>query len=345
MAYHESRTTTSTGSFNGAWSDAHDPDRYAEAAARFGFYEEDEGPALRRSGNKAQGKPSAKTRSDAAVISQLAAGGDSLDDDFKITYVPAKHEAVWLNDSLRPFAERAILKDVLALVKGGKEANVYLCEAEPATGLDLIAAKVYRPRQFRNLRNDKMYREGRELLDSKGAPIKSQDNREMRAINNKSAFGQSLMHGSWLMHEYLTLENLHRAGLPVPKPIASGENALLMHYVGSRYQPAPLLHAVTLDQSEAQPLFDEVMRSVEVMLAHGMIHGDLSAYNILYWEGRITLIDFPQVTFATSNSKAYVILRRDVQRICDYFGLYGVQADPAAITDRIWTRYVRLPIG
>ena len=342
MAFHESRTTSSISNSNGPWSNSHDADKYAEAAARFGFADDHEPAGARRTGGKSAKKPpTARTDS---VVQQLAAGGDSLDDRFEISYHPARYEAVWLKDSLRPFAERAILKDVLALVKGGKEANVYLCESEPATGHGLIAAKVYRPRQFRNLRNDKMYREGRELLDSRGMPIKDRDSRPMRAIKNKSAFGQQLIHGSWLMHEYFTLENLSKLGLPVPKPISAGENALLMHYVGNRHQPAPLLHAVALETREAQPLFDEVMHCVETMLAHGMIHGDLSAYNILYWQGRITLIDFPQVTFAESNSKAYPILRRDVQRVCDYFAQQGVQADPAAITDRLWLKHVRLPI-
>jgi RIO kinase 1 len=252
---------------------------------------------------------------------------------------------VWLRDSLRPFAERAILSDVLALVKGGKEANVYLCQATETAGNGLIAAKVYRPRQFRNLRNDKMYREGRELIDSRGVTIRNRNSRQMRAINKKTDFGQELTHISWLMHEYATLSKLHLLGAATPRPISSAENAILMEFVGDRRRAAPVLHAVSLGTVEARRLFTEVMRNVTLMLAHGMIHGDLSAYNILYWEGRVTLIDFPQVTLTEANSNAYAILHRDIERVCDYFALQGVECDAQQLTDSLWDQYVRLPRG
>ena len=76
-------------------------------------------------------------------------------------YVPARFEAAWLRASIASFYEEEWISDVLASVKGGKEANVYRCQAHPNTGEQLLAAKVYRPRQFRNLRNDKAYRDGR----------------------------------------------------------------------------------------------------------------------------------------------------------------------------------------
>jgi RIO kinase 1 len=102
-----------------------------------------------------------------------------------------------------------------------------------------------------------------------------------------------------------------------------------------------VLHSVSLSPREAGPLCDEVLRNVELMLAHGMIHGDLSAYNILYWEGKITLIDFPQVTMSESNHNAYRIFARDVRRVCEYFAAQGVQRDADAITRQLWSRYVR----
>jgi RIO kinase 1 len=82
------------------------------------------------------------------------------------------------------------------------------------------------------------------------------------------------------------------------------------------------------------------MRNIELMLQHNMIHGDLSAYNILYWQGCITLIDFPQVTMALTNTSAYAILRRDVQRICEYFALQGFEREATPIVDRLWWKYV-----
>jgi RIO kinase 1 len=100
---------------------------------------------------------------------------------------------------------------------------------------------------------------------------------------------------------------------------------------------------VDLEPQEASSLFQEVLRNIDLMLQHDLIHGDLSAYNILYWEGEITLIDFPQVVNLHANSKARFILQRDIQRICEYFSQQGVEDDPAAIMDGFWRRYVGEP--
>ncbi|MGL4650155.1 MAG: RIO1 family regulatory kinase/ATPase [Caldilineaceae bacterium] len=322
-----------------------DDDEYDALARHFGVADEvDNEGVWRTPGRKAKKKP-------AEIARELAAGPESIDDRFEITYTPARYEAIWLNDSLRPFAERALIDDVLALVKGGKEANVYMCRATAATGQPaggeadarLVAAKVYRPRAFRNLRNDKMYREGRELLNDKGIAIKARDNREMRAIGKKTDFGQELTHISWLMHEFVTMQRLHAAGADVPAVLASGPNAILMEFVGDRRQAAPVLHGVSLEPGEARRLFHQVMRNIDKMLSLRMIHGDLSAYNILYWQGRITLIDFPQVTFAEANSNAWKILQRDVQRVCDYFAAQGVESDPQQLARRMWDQHIGLP--
>jgi RIO kinase 1 len=312
-------------------------DEYDYLAARFQLNTDEDSSArggkLRKKGKQPnQGKPGAN-RADAQP---------KLEDAFHTTYRPARYEEGFLKESLQPFVTQTLIDDVLALVKGGKEANVYLCQAAPHLDVELIAAKVYRPRQFRNLRNDVTYREGRELVNSLGITIKNQDNREMRAIHKKTSFGAELTHVSWLMHEHITLDRLYKLGAAVPKPMGVGENAILMTYVGDRGRPAPLLHGVSLSQREAEPLCDEVLRNVELMLANGMIHGDLSAYNILYWEGKVTLIDFPQVTMSESNHNAYRIFQRDVQRVCEYFAMQGVERDADAIVRRLWARYVRL---
>jgi RIO kinase 1 len=102
---------------------------------------------------------------------------------------------------------------------------------------------------------------------------------------------------------------------------------------------APTLNTVRLDPDEATPLFDEALRNVELLLAFGMIHGDLSAYNILYWEGRIALIDFPQATDIANNPNARAILRRDIARLCQYFAQQGDHRNPLAIADDLWRRY------
>ena len=101
----------------------------------------------------------------------------------------------------------------------------------------------------------------------------------------------------------------------MPRPYAVSENAILMAYVGDGGRAAPTLHETDIDPREATRLFDVVMDNVERMMRYGVIHGDLSAYNILYWEGDITLIDFPQVTDIHANPHAGRILQRDLRRV------------------------------
>lgn len=258
----------------------------------------------------------------------------------EITYTPARFEGGWLLDSLRNFFLQDLITDVVAQVKGGKEASVYRCVPHSSVRGEWVAAKVYRPRQFRNLRNDAMYREGRQILtDEDGKPADPRDDRIIRAIGKKTAFGAQVQHTSWLMHEYTTLQKLYDAGAAVPRPVAVDQNAILMGYVGDGSRAAPTLHETGLDPAEAETLFRETLHNIEVLLEQGYIHGDLSAYNILYWEGEITLIDFPQVTSAQGNRNARKILHRDVRRVCDYFARYGVACDANAITDQLWSRY------
>jgi RIO kinase 1 len=277
-------------------------------------------------------------------LSKLVEATDTLEGGFETTYKPSRHERTWLLQSLGPFYEQSLINDVLASVKGGKEASVYRCRTHPsaleAVGAPLVAAKVYRPREFRNLRNDKMYREGRPVLTAEGRAVKNTDTRIMRALGKKTEFGMQVQHTSWLMYEFTTLEQLHRSGAAVPKPIAAAENALLMGYEGDEQVAAPALNEVALDQEEATQLFREVKRNIELLLSQDLIHGDLSAYNILYWEGRVTLIDFPQVTNARTNAHAEAIFWRDVTRVCEYFQRLGVRCDAEQVAADLWSRYI-----
>ena len=161
--------------------------------------------------------PKAK-RSGKESVAELTDSAQGLEAGFVTTYKPARFEAVWLLSSLRSFYDQAMITDVVAQVKGGKEASVYRCVAHPSTGVDYLAAKVYRPRMFRNLRNDKIYREGRRILGPDGKTPKERDVRLQRALDKGTAFGAQMSHTSWLMHEFTTLDKLYRAGAAVPKP-------------------------------------------------------------------------------------------------------------------------------
>jgi RIO kinase 1 len=314
------------------------------AVDKYEYYEDLFDPQM--TDRKARRGPNAyrgpkKTR--AQIVAELTDDLSDVDLGFSTTYQPSRHESGWLLSSLHRFYDEGLITDVLALIKGGKEASVYCCVAHPALGIDLLAAKVYRPRMFRNLRNDKMYREGREVLTAGGRPAGKQAGTFARAIRNKTTFGLQAAHTSWLMHEYTALEQLYKAGASVPRPIAPGDNALLMSYHGDEREAAPTLNTLDLEQGEAEELFQEVLRNIDLMLQQDLIHGDLSAFNILYWEGKVTLIDFPQIVNLHSNRKARYILQRDIQRVCEYFARQGVRCDPAAIMDEFWGRYVHEP--
>ena len=257
---------------------------------------------------------------------------------FTPTFHASRHERRWIMDSLGGFYESNLILDVLSQVKGGKEATVYCCVAHPSTGVEYLAGKVYRPRMFRTLSNDALYREGRSAVDQQGKQVR--DARALRAIAKKTRHGQALLHGSWLQNEYETMAILERAGVPVPKLYGFGNNAILMEYLGEPGAPAPALDQVVLPTAEARSLFDQLIESIRLMLANNRVHGDLSAYNVLYWEGQIRIIDFPQAVDPYFNPSAYTLFVRDVKRICQYFARYGVRhgssANPAELAAELW---------
>lgn len=264
-------------------------------------------------------------------------GQDDSSRSFNFTYSAARFESWWLLESLGDFYEHQWISDVLMRLKGGKEASVYLCRSGPAIERPLVAAKVYRPRSLRNLKNDGQYRTGRQDLDESGNVIV--DDGALHAMKKRTAYGEELRHQSWIAYEFQTLEMLHAAGADVPRPYAMEKNAILMDFIGDLDSAAPTLNGVVLDPDEVAPLFDRVLHNIDLLLTHDRIHGDLSAYNILYWEGDITLIDFPQVVQPESNPAAWSIFLRDVTRICQYFVSQGVRRDARKLAAELWTSH------
>ncbi len=262
---------------------------------------------------------------------------DDSSANFKFTYKAARFEEWWLLESIGGFYEHQWISDVLLRLKGGKEASVYLCRSGAAVEAPLVAAKVYRPRSLRNLKNDGQYRAGRGDLDENGHVIV--DSGALHAMAKRTAYGEELRHQSWIAFEFETLEMLHAAGAAVPKPYAMEKNAILMDYVGELGNAAPPLNSVILDPDEATPLFERVIHNVDLLLSNRRIHGDLSAYNILYWDGDIALIDFPQVVPPESNPAAWTIFLRDVTRVCQYFASQGVKRDARKLAADLWTSH------
>jgi len=259
--------------------------------------------------------------------------------DYEFTYDASRHEREWIVNSLGLFYEMQWFADILRLVKGGKEASVYQCLASTVSPVEsrFIAAKVYRPRRFRNLRQDHIYREGREELDESGNVIIKE--KMLNAIRHRSEYGRNLMHTSWLEHEYKTMQILHAAGADIPKPYASGKNAILMDFIGNAEMAAPTLNTIDLDPVEARLLFERVVYNIEVLLKNERVHADLSAFNILYWEGEIMLIDFPQAISPNENQNAYMIFERDLRRICEYFVRQGVEVVYQDLAKKLWQTY------
>jgi len=259
--------------------------------------------------------------------------------EFDPTFTASKHEREWILDSLGGFYDDQLIRDVLYCTKGGKEATVYCCEAHPSTGLELVAAKVYRPRKFRAMRNDAVYREGRDILDVSGKVLR--DRRSKFAVKRGTRRGREMKAKSWLQHEYQTLRILHEAGSDVVKPLAASGNAILMEYVGDAGFGAPTLHEVSLERDEAQSMFERLLWNVEVFLKCDRIHADLSAYNVLYWQGDFRIIDLPQAIYPSTNLNAFFMLARDIERLCRYFARQGVEANAFDLTDGIWQRFMR----
>jgi RIO kinase 1 len=314
-------------------------DKY-EAYERFEDFEEYAG-VVGSAHRYAKERPRKKKPTPAAARAQLSDFDDSISawvPSYAAALDPRHHERQWLIDSIGPFYRDNVISDVTHRVKGGKEANVYRCTAHPAAGVPFIAAKLYRPRELRTLKNDAVYKAGRQLRGEDGKLMKGR--REKLALAQKSTFGKQLDMTWWIGNEFSTQQALFEAGAAVPRPIAHQGNAILMDYVGDERMAAPTLIDSAPDRDEAAELFDLIMDNVALMLQLHRVHGDLSPYNILHWDGRIVIIDFPQMVDARTNPHAYELLRRDVARVCAYFARFGVRADAERLARDLWLPYM-----
>jgi len=222
------------------------------------------------------------------------------------------------------------ITDVLYVVRSGKEATVYCCRGADASGGGLVAAKVYRPLERRNFHNDAVYQTGRDAILS---------SRSKRALANKSRHGRDVQYGTWINAEFQTMRMLHEAGADVPEVFSRSNGAILMQYFGDEAAAAPMLNRVTLPRENADSFLRQIIDNVSLWLANDLIHGDLSPYNLLYWENRIVAIDFPQAVDARVNPAARSLLHRDLENVCGHFSKYGIRADAARIANALWANY------
>jgi RIO kinase 1 len=232
------------------------------------------------------------------------------------------------HDAISHFLDEGLISKAERIIKTGKEASVHLCRGNPSTtGEALLALKVYHPLDRRNFRDESLYHDGEWIKE-----------RRIRvALEKKSRFGREVQGAIWVNREWDTLRALEGVGASVPRAVAATDDAILMTYIGDEARAAPQLRAHRPGREEAEDLFRQVIRAVETMLFVNVIHGDLSAYNVLVWEGRATVIDLPQAVDPRKNRHAFDLLERDVVRICEFFARHGVRSSPHEIATDLWT--------
>jgi RIO kinase 1 len=233
-----------------------------------------------------------------------------------------------MHDPLDPLLADGVIDEIVARLKGGKEADVWLVRA----GGQTVAAKVYKARQARSFKNDAAYKEGRKVRNT----------RTQRAMDRGSRFGQAAAEDAWKEKESDALFRLHAAGVRVPRPVLFHEGVLLMEVVVDAHgHPAPRLVDAPIGREQAAGIYADVRRQAIGMLVSGLIHGDLSPYNVLLGHQGPVVIDLPQVVDAAHNSQAEKFFLRDldgIRRFC-------LSIDPALSGEgdarEIWQAYVR----
>ena len=234
---------------------------------------------------------------------------------------------------LESFGSQGLITDVLGPIGSGKEATVYSCVAHPTVGVERLAAKVYRSDRFKAFRGIGGY------AGTRG----HRDTRSTRAMQTGTAVGRRMAHHEWVGWEWEVLCRVHDAGADVPEPLARSADAILMEHIGDGAGPAPKLRAVALDADAARGALERLLRNVEIFLDCHLVHGDLSEYNILWWEGRPWVIDVPQSVDARSHGDAFQYLSRDVANLERCFRAHAISTHGAA--RRLWSHYVRGSLG
>jgi RIO kinase 1 len=230
------------------------------------------------------------------------------------------------------FVDRGLITRIHAKLTSGKEGTVYCCRAHPSVNKKFLAAKVYREHAESSYKWDPTYFQGRERV------LKAQ---VIRAVQARSAFGKDVAAGLWVAAEFESLKKMAFHGISVPKPIAMSQHAILMDYIGNGAGPAPHLDSLAPDSTIARVTYERILGDVERLLAHDLVHGDLSPYNILIWKEQPWIIDVPQAVDARFNESAFELLRRDVERVCTFFAEHRIQSNPEEIAIDLWTRYQR----
>jgi RIO kinase 1 len=214
--------------------------------------------------------------------------------------------------------DRAAVDTELGVLKTGKEADVFLLERAVDDGPSVVmAAKRYRDAEHRNFHRNAVYTENR----------RGRDTREARAIAKSSAFGRAVAAGQWASAEWDSLRRCWLAGLPVPYPVQIDGTEILMEWIRDDGETAPRLAQCRPDPELLRSYFEQLREALALMAQRGMVHGDLSAYNLLAAGERLVIIDLPQVVDLIGNAQGMDFLLRDCANVCAWFRARGL--DPA----------------
>ncbi|MQM32858.1 MAG: serine protein kinase RIO [Candidatus Accumulibacter phosphatis] len=227
---------------------------------------------------------------------------------------------------LAALVEEGLVDEVLGQLMSGKEATVYVVRC----GDDIRCAKVYKEASQRSFRNNASYQEGRKVRNS----------RQARAMEKGSRFGRKMQEEVWQSAEVDALYRLAAAGVRVPQPHLCYEGVLLMDLiVDADGHPAPRLNDVELSEELALEFHALLIEQVVRMLCAGIIHGDLSEYNILVGEDGPVIIDVPQAINAAGNSNAAEMFARDVINLRSYFSSFAPSLAGSQFGKEIWAHY------
>lgn len=193
-------------------------------------------------------------------------------------------------------------------VRSGKEATVF-----KAVGMDRVyALKVYVDLEKRSFKHTEDYLEGKFV---KSHSLK-------RGISRGSSFAKKAVHKNWVKREYVLLKKLYELGAGVPAVYDCTESSVLMDFIGYEDGPAPRLIDVTIEKDAAKKYFHSVIHFIKIALEVGVVHSDLSAYNILVWEDEIFVIDLPQAVDIRQSPNVEKLLKRDIDNVISYFKKY-----------------------
>ncbi|MGR8999654.1 MAG: PA4780 family RIO1-like protein kinase [Gammaproteobacteria bacterium] len=228
--------------------------------------------------------------------------------------------------SLEPLVHDGLVDEVLRPLKSGKEAAVYVVRSEG----EIRCAKVYKEANKRGFHKQALYQEGRKVRNS----------RQARAMEKNTRFGRKQQEEVWQNAEVDALYRLAAAGVRVPQPYNFVEGVLLMELVTDDHgSAAPRLNDLELTREQALEYHDLLIKEVVRMLCAGIVHGDLSEFNILIDVQGPVIIDLPQAVDAAANNNAARMLERDVNNLAAYFGRFAPELLATSYGKEIWKIY------